>query len=90
MPLKRISRYWDLVNKAFLFYKTAISLNKKIVILCSLNKAKTMKRGQTGNYEIINTSGETVRAFVPVPLPPEPPIEWNSSRQKLLERATLA
>ena len=49
-----------------------------------------MKRGQTGNYEVINMIGETVRAFVPVPLPPEPPLEWNSSRQRLLERATLA
>ena len=34
--------------------------------------------------------GESVRAFVPMPLPPEPPIEISSERQSLLERATLA
>lgn len=32
-----------------------------------------MKHGATGTYQIIATAGETVRAFVPAPLPPEPP-----------------
>jgi Fic family protein len=31
-----------------------------------------------------------VRAFVPVPLPPSPPIDWDGRRHQLLERATLA
>ncbi len=34
--------------------------------------------------------GETVRAFVPAPLPPAPPLELSGTRQRLLERALLA
>lgn len=34
--------------------------------------------------------GETVRAFVPDRLPPDPPLELAGSRQQLLERATIA
>ncbi len=36
------------------------------------------------------TVGETVKAFVPFPLPPTPPLEIAGERQLLLERATLA
>lgn len=32
-----------------------------------------MKRVMTGRYETSRVGGETVRAFVPRPLPPEPP-----------------
>jgi Fic family protein len=49
-----------------------------------------MKRGSTGQYEITATGGETVRAFVPAPLPPDPPLEFSGARQRLLERALLA
>ncbi len=49
-----------------------------------------MKRGPTGQYEITATGGETVRAFVPAPLPPDPPLEFSGVRQRLLERALLA
>jgi len=49
-----------------------------------------MKRGPTGEYRITVLGGETIRAFVPAPLPPEPPLEFTSQRQQLLERATLA
>ncbi len=49
-----------------------------------------MKRGLTGHYESIAIAGETIRAFVPLPLPPEPPLEIDARRQQLLERATLA
>ena len=31
-----------------------------------------MKRGITGNYKIATMGSETVRAFIPHPLPPEP------------------
>jgi hypothetical protein len=31
-----------------------------------------------------------VRAFIPHPLPPEPPLDLSGTRQRLLERATLA
>jgi Fic family protein len=49
-----------------------------------------MKRDLTGRYEIAEIGGETIRAFVPRPLPPDPPLELNEQRQRLLERATLA
>ena len=48
-----------------------------------------MKRGPAGKYEITNIMGEEVRSFVPLPLPTNPPLEWTSQRQKLLERSTL-
>jgi cell filamentation protein, protein adenylyltransferase len=34
--------------------------------------------------------GEEVRAFVPDPLPPRPPLELSGARQRLLESATLS
>lgn len=49
-----------------------------------------IKRGSTGEYEITATGDETVRAFVPAPLPPDPPLELSAARQRLLERALLA
>ena len=49
-----------------------------------------MKRGITGEYRITVVGGETVQAFIPKPLPPQPPLEFTPRRQRLLERATLA
>ena len=49
-----------------------------------------MNREATGTYRITATGGEQVRAFVPLPLPPAPPLEITGPRQLLLERATLA
>ena len=49
-----------------------------------------MQRGLTGQYHVTQVAGETIRAFVPHPLPPEPPLEFSAQRQQLLERATLA
>jgi len=49
-----------------------------------------MHRGLTGRYEVTAAGGEQVRAFVPSPLPPDPPLELSHPRQQLLERATLA
>ncbi len=49
-----------------------------------------MQRGPTGSYETSTTAGEAVRAFVPHPLPPRPPLELSPDHQRLLERATLA
>ncbi|WP_457673782.1 Fic family protein [Thiolapillus sp.] len=49
-----------------------------------------MERGGTGHYETTSVAGESVRAFVPAPLPPEMPLEFTPERRKLLERATLA
>ncbi|RLD99788.1 MAG: Fic family protein, partial [Aquificota bacterium] len=49
-----------------------------------------MRRGLTGEYRITVVGGETIRAFVPEPLPPDPPLRFTPQRQQLLERATLA
>ncbi|MCS6804886.1 MAG: Fic family protein [Acidobacteriota bacterium] len=49
-----------------------------------------MHRGSTGRYEVTATTGERVQAFIPDPLPPNPPLELTPQRQQLLERATLA
>ena len=49
-----------------------------------------MRRGLTGEYQITVVGGETIRAFVPEPLPPDPPLRFTPQRQQLLERATLA
>jgi hypothetical protein len=37
-----------------------------------------MKRGITGDYRITTVGGETVRAFIPYPLPPEPPLAFTN------------
>ncbi len=49
-----------------------------------------MRRGVTGQYEQTTAGGEQVRAFIPSPLPPEPPLEFTAKRRRLLEQATLA
>jgi Fic family protein len=49
-----------------------------------------MQRGLTGEYRATTVANETVRAFVPYPLPPTPPLEISPARQRLLERALLA
>jgi len=49
-----------------------------------------MERGSAGRYDVTPVAGEEVRAFVPDPLPPHPPLELTGVRQRLLEKATLA
>ncbi len=49
-----------------------------------------MKRGSTGYYETNRLAGEEVKAFIPHPLPPNPPLELTHARQQLLELATLS
>lgn len=49
-----------------------------------------MKREVTGRYEATTTLGETVRAFVPVPLPPHPPIQWSPDLRSRFDEALLA
>jgi hypothetical protein len=43
-----------------------------------------MQRGSTGQYRTTSTLGETVRAFVPHPLPLEPPLAMEAARQGVL------
>jgi Fic family protein len=49
-----------------------------------------MTRGETGRYEVTSVGGERVRAFVPEPLPPRPPLVLDGALQQLLEAAVLA
>lgn len=49
-----------------------------------------MKRGLTGEYDTTSVAGAQIKAFVPSPLPPTPPLKLTNQRHKLLERATLA
>lgn len=49
-----------------------------------------MNRGNTGHYQTTTVGGETIRSFIPFPLPPRPPLESTSTRQRMLEQATLA
>ena len=46
-----------------------------------------MKRSLQGKYIVISTVGETVRAFVPNSLPPDPPLEISPVLQKKLDEA---
>lgn len=48
-----------------------------------------MKRGLTGAYEVTSVGGERVRAFVPKPLPPQPPVRLEGPLQQGLESAVL-
>lgn len=49
-----------------------------------------MHRDAVGTYISSVAGGETVHAFVPAPLPPNPPLDLGGTHQTLLERATLA
>ena len=50
-----------------------------------------MKRGATGEYVTISTVGaEAAKAFVPKPLPPEPPLAVDSGIRDRLDGALLA
>jgi Fic family protein len=48
-----------------------------------------MKRELQGRYVIISTVGEKVRAFVPAPLPPRPPIDWSPELRGKFDQALL-
>jgi cell filamentation protein, protein adenylyltransferase len=47
-----------------------------------------MKR-ETGHYVTASSTGELVRAFIPAPLPPAPPIEWSPELQGAFHQALL-
>jgi len=49
-----------------------------------------MKRGETGRHEVTTSGGEQVRAFLPTPLPPVPPLVLDGPLQPVLETAVLA
>ena len=49
-----------------------------------------MRRESTGTYEVTVGGGETVRAFVPHPLPPVPEVDFQEDLRRPLEAATTA
>jgi hypothetical protein len=49
-----------------------------------------MKRKKTGHFVIQTTQGEPVRAFVPEPLPPFPPIDWTVRLLSAHQKAATA
>jgi Fic family protein len=48
-----------------------------------------MKRKLQGHYVIVTTVGEKVKAFVPAPLPPDPPIQWSPELREKFDQALL-
>ena len=49
-----------------------------------------MERKLQGHYVPISTVGEEARAFVPTPLPPDPPIEWTPALRSKFDQALLS
>jgi len=49
-----------------------------------------MKRELQGRYVTISTVGEKAQAFVPAPLPPNPPIDWTPELRSKFDQALLA
>lgn len=49
-----------------------------------------MQRGELGSYEVTKTGDKRVRDFVPLPLPPHPPLVLDGKMQQTLESALLA
>ena len=49
-----------------------------------------MNRDLQGHYITTSTAGEKVRAFVPAPLPPEPPVAWSPELREKFDQALLA
>jgi Fic family protein len=49
-----------------------------------------MLRGATGEWAVTRTGDEVVRAFVPMALPPVPPLEVDASLQAVLDNALVA
>ena len=49
-----------------------------------------MKRDIQGHYVTVTAGDEAVRAFVPSPLPPNPPIDWTPTLRSKFDQALLA
>lgn len=49
-----------------------------------------MKRPEVGAYAISTAGGERVRAFIPAPLPPQPPLDLHGPVRDALDQALLA
>jgi Fic family protein len=49
-----------------------------------------MRRRTTGQYRTVSTASEHFRAFVPTPLPPNPPLVWSPALRRRFDDALLA
>ncbi len=49
-----------------------------------------MNRGLQGHYVLASAVGENVQAFVPAPLPPQPPIRWTPELRSKFDQALVA
>jgi Fic family protein len=49
-----------------------------------------VRRSPPGRYVEVATAGERFRAFVPAPLPPDPPIAWSTALRRRFDDALLA
>ena len=49
-----------------------------------------MQRELQGHYAKVATVGESVLAFVPAPLPPDPSIDWTPELHSKFDKALLA
>jgi Fic family protein len=49
-----------------------------------------VRRGPTGSVRLTLAGAERVRAFVPLPLPPKPPLTWTPALLRAHEQAALA
>lgn len=68
-------------------------LNKKVHFATTLNNENPseMNRGLAGQWDTSGSvGGETVRAFVPAPLPPAPPLVIDATLREKLDGALLA
>ena len=48
-----------------------------------------MERSLQGRFLVINTVGESVKAFIPSPLPPVPPVEWTPQLRSKFDQALI-
>jgi Fic family protein len=49
-----------------------------------------MHRPAPGRYVTVTTAGEPFQAFVPAPLPPEPPLVWSAALRRRFDAALVA
>jgi len=49
-----------------------------------------MRRPPPGRYVMVAAAGESFKAFVPAPLPPDPPLVWSAALRRRFDNALLA
>ncbi len=49
-----------------------------------------MHRPTPGRYVKVSTTGEAFEAFVPAPLPPQPPVDWSPALRRRFDAALVA